>query len=287
MIASLQKKLTAKRNVIISLAILSCLNQTLAFQSIPLNMRLRSFQPEQSNFRRILLQPLRETEDANTMDMEAADIADDEGNGKDELKTVTARFINDNDLVIVTDEDGRVTARPMDDVDNKTSRKATSQSLDSKSETKKVEKIVDAKDKKKPAVKNKKSIKKRVTKFLKEEIPKPVVSGGFNVVLTHCTADFDSLASAIGLAKLWSNDHPAATKESSEFQSSQNLPTFVVLPRGMLKRRFQEINTLTSLAQIYLSALTFKLNRLPSRRTKVSSFTQTSISNPFFAVSAI
>jgi Exopolyphosphatase-related proteins len=76
--------------------------------------------------------------------------------------------------------------------------------------------------------------KKQNTKFLKEEIPKPIVSGGFNVVLTHCTADFDSLASAVGLAKLWSNYHPNANveKESTEFQSSQTLPTFVVLPRG-------------------------------------------------------
>jgi tRNA nucleotidyltransferase (CCA-adding enzyme) len=76
------------------------------------------------------------------------------------------------------------------------------------------------------------SNRKQPAKFLKEEIPKPFITGGFNVVLTHCTADFDSLASAVGLAKLWSNEHPNVEKESTEFQSSQKLPTFVVLPRG-------------------------------------------------------
>lgn len=66
---------------------------------------------------------------------------------------------------------------------------------------------------------------------------------GFNVVLTHCTADFDSLASAVGLAKLWSfdNDKESALSESprkgnneGSFDSSDKnrFPTFVVLPRG-------------------------------------------------------
>lgn len=40
-----------------------------------------------------------------------------------------------------------------------------------------------------------------------------------NVVLTHANADFDSLASAVALAKLWSIQRP-------------ELPTHVVLPRG-------------------------------------------------------
>jgi nanoRNase/pAp phosphatase (c-di-AMP/oligoRNAs hydrolase) len=85
---------------------------------------------------------------------------------------------------------------------------------------------------------------------------------GFNVVLTHCTADFDSLASAVGLAKLWSaqansdpqlqptesatptttsrsdetNDtatnHDSKPKKAFDSMDSQNFPTFVVLPRG-------------------------------------------------------
>jgi len=62
---------------------------------------------------------------------------------------------------------------------------------------------------------------------------------GFNVVLTHCTADFDSLASAVGLAKLWSsqtsigNEDNDGTDDDGDYDSSSNnFPTFVVLPRG-------------------------------------------------------
>jgi nanoRNase/pAp phosphatase (c-di-AMP/oligoRNAs hydrolase) len=71
----------------------------------------------------------------------------------------------------------------------------------------------------------------------------------FNVVLTHCTADFDSLASAVGLAKLWTaSTHPpqdftnnsnigSATTDddptSAVLDAKQaNIPTYVVLPRG-------------------------------------------------------
>jgi len=53
----------------------------------------------------------------------------------------------------------------------------------------------------------------------------------FNVVLTHCNADFDSLASAVGLAKLWSKGE--ATQQNSSFTTVEEiLPTYVVLPRG-------------------------------------------------------
>ena len=57
----------------------------------------------------------------------------------------------------------------------------------------------------------------------------------FNVVLTHCTADFDSLASAVGLAKLWSSPTTSATNTtdmSETSSSSSSIPTYVVLPRG-------------------------------------------------------
>ena len=66
----------------------------------------------------------------------------------------------------------------------------------------------------------------------------------FNVVLTHCTADFDTLASAMGLAKLWSTPHARSDDESSSgsgssssdeketFDNHTTLPTYVVLPRG-------------------------------------------------------
>ncbi|CAN0323113.1 unnamed protein product, partial [Hapterophycus canaliculatus] len=41
----------------------------------------------------------------------------------------------------------------------------------------------------------------------------------YNVVLTHLSADFDSLAAAVGVAKLWNLKDP-------------EVPTYVVLPRG-------------------------------------------------------
>jgi len=76
-----------------------------------------------------------------------------------------------------------------------------------------------------------------------------IPSGGFNVVLTHCTADFDSLASAVGLAKLWSSEgslpiggkaalsddnggDSGEAQEDDAYKSSSTVPTFVVLPRG-------------------------------------------------------
>ena len=61
---------------------------------------------------------------------------------------------------------------------------------------------------------------------------------GFNVVLTHCTADFDSLASAVGLAKLWSFHRPPEDDDEDDEEdddydrSTSGYPTFVVLPRG-------------------------------------------------------
>lgn len=59
---------------------------------------------------------------------------------------------------------------------------------------------------------------------------------GFNVVLTHCTADFDSLASAVGLAKLWSIENVgkdlAGGRVDKAFDSPSHVPTFVILPRG-------------------------------------------------------
>ena len=61
----------------------------------------------------------------------------------------------------------------------------------------------------------------------------------FNVVLTHSMADFDSLASACGLAKLWSTPPPPADPKNTagDVESNKNnkkrfQPTYVVLPRG-------------------------------------------------------
>ncbi|CAM9220846.1 unnamed protein product [Chrysoparadoxa australica] len=47
----------------------------------------------------------------------------------------------------------------------------------------------------------------------------PPAQTSYNVVLTHTTADFDSLASAVGLCKLWQLEDPKT-------------PTYVVLPNG-------------------------------------------------------
>ncbi len=241
--ASSKMRFSVTMKPLIPLLFVSLLSKISAFQSLPFAFRVK-LQPYSKSGKRIT--PLREVEDANLIeDLEIAkDDADGEKESKKDLKTFSARYLSDNDLVIVTDKDGRVTARPASaDVANVTARDgsisiALNETEASSLKIKEVEKNrkSDVKQEKSKGVKaekdKEKSITKRVTKFLKEEVPKPVVSGSFNVVLTHCTADFDSLASAVGLAKLWSNEHPATSKESTEFQSSQNLPTFVVLPRG-------------------------------------------------------
>ncbi|GMH79887.1 hypothetical protein TrST_g10337 [Triparma strigata] len=70
----------------------------------------------------------------------------------------------------------------------------------------------------------------------------------YNVVLTHCTADFDSLASAVGLAKLWSTERKSVpttlvvddvdeenpnTEQPDHYSTPDTFnPTYVVLPRG-------------------------------------------------------
>jgi tRNA nucleotidyltransferase (CCA-adding enzyme) len=71
-----------------------------------------------------------------------------------------------------------------------------------------------------------------------EEQPPPSVNENreapYNVVCTHITADFDTLASAIGLAKLWSlgiyDEDIGEAQEKSVVHGP--LPTYVVLPRG-------------------------------------------------------
>ncbi|CAB9512561.1 phosphoesterase RecJ domain protein [Seminavis robusta] len=76
---------------------------------------------------------------------------------------------------------------------------------------------------------------KRTSKeILKEQPAKVVPKSGFNVVLTHCTADFDSLASAVGLAKLWASSAlpSQVDDQQKDFDSASHVPTFVVLPRG-------------------------------------------------------
>ncbi|CAM9535041.1 unnamed protein product, partial [Laminaria digitata] len=62
----------------------------------------------------------------------------------------------------------------------------------------------------------------------------------YNVVLTHIVADFDSLASAVGIAKLWNLadsshhelDHTDIDDLSEVCIFPSSVPSYVVLPRG-------------------------------------------------------
>jgi nanoRNase/pAp phosphatase (c-di-AMP/oligoRNAs hydrolase) len=133
---------------------------------------------------------------------------DDNNNDNDnddrpsDFGSYSARFLDGNGLTIVTNDEGRVTARPTD---------ATDPPLVSSN---------DAVVKHEPFRANR--------KILMESPAQIVPETGFNVVLTHCTADFDSLASAVGLAKLWSHGKTITGKE----YIGKEVPTFVVLPRG-------------------------------------------------------
>ena len=78
--------------------------------------------------------------------------------------------------------------------------------------------------------KSKSSMPRRI---IKEQPARTFPQTGFNVVLTHATADFDSLASAVGLAKLWSIEGgEEISSENKVFDSPSHVPTFVILPRG-------------------------------------------------------
>ena len=129
--------------------------------------------------------------------------------------TYSARYIESDGLRITMDSDGFSTVTSV--ADDATATEGKQQPEEKKSQ--------------RPAV--------------KEQPAKPVPRTGFNVVLTHCTSDFDSLASAVGLSKLWSSqhhsnhdndkdqgDHEQNRNEIREYDSSSHVPTFVVLPRG-------------------------------------------------------
>ena len=88
--------------------------------------------------------------------------------------------------------------------------------------------IIDDSENKEEKKKKKKKKKKQEEVVVAEELD---LDKAFNVVLTHCTADFDTLASAMGLAKLWSTPHNTSTRTNG-FDNNTPLPTYVVLPRG-------------------------------------------------------
>jgi len=98
---------------------------------------------------------------------------------------------------------------------------------------------IDTSNNKRPREKERVSSVARKRQPVKEQPALIVPASGFNVVLTHVTADFDSLASAVGLAKLWSLNKEEGEGEVEDsgkgrknFDSQSRVPTFVVLPRG-------------------------------------------------------
>ena len=147
---------------------------------------------------------------------------------ENELHTYTGRFLEDNGLTLITDETGRVTAIPSSKY-QKLYNSTTSDTVNDSQSTENLAYNDDNEDTEFGASTN---------AVMEQSAPKIKPGNGFNVVLTHCTADFDSLASAVGLAKLWSSPHSTDSKndqdDESHFDSydTQALPTFVVLPRG-------------------------------------------------------
>mmetsp|Transcript_29212 Transcript_29212/g.43432 ORF Transcript_29212/g.43432 Transcript_29212/m.43432 type:complete len:952 (-) Transcript_29212:155-3010(-) len=172
---------------------------------------------------------------------------------KKPITTYSAKFYEDNDIDLISDVDGKVTAvqkttpqKEQQLPENEMVDTATTVVEEEESTTaytnpqviegdfvgttpspqQKAAEIAAAAAAKKP-------------KIMKEPKPKVVPMSGFNVVLTHCTADFDSLASAVGLAKLWSSSPKGSSggtddddDDGEEKNKQKVIPTFVVLPRG-------------------------------------------------------
>jgi nanoRNase/pAp phosphatase (c-di-AMP/oligoRNAs hydrolase) len=138
------------------------------------------------------------------------------------LRTYSAKFYEDNGLEITTDSEGVATARP----------KASPAETEEKGENGDSAEVVAIADEAAVSSEEAQSQHKKKKPAIQEQPAKIVPTSGFNVVLTHCTADFDSLASAVGLAKLWSCQNDREIVDKAKFDSSSHLPTFVVLPRG-------------------------------------------------------
>lgn len=66
-----------------------------------------------------------EDDNENENDEEENNEEEPENNGKGNMKSVSTRFVNDNDLIIVTDDDGRVTARPSSEINASANVNAT------------------------------------------------------------------------------------------------------------------------------------------------------------------
>jgi len=176
----------------------------------------------------------------------------DKSDGYDnDMKSYSGRFLEDNGLSLIVDDTGRVTAVPVSSLPEKDKINPDGTLVDTTlTTTGGVEEDLPNRISFKEIMKESRNDPDLTTQSKRKKSP----DNGFNVVLTHCTADFDSLASAVGLAKLWSIPHPSIPNKdndndangandtessengsaSSQFDSydTQALPTFVVLPRG-------------------------------------------------------
>jgi nanoRNase/pAp phosphatase (c-di-AMP/oligoRNAs hydrolase) len=147
------------------------------------------------------------------------------------LPTYSAQYLDDdeNEPRIGTDTEGRVPARPNEAEAAQVDMISNENNVDTDIIIQKDHNNDNAELAKLERPNGIKATKPRPS--VKEQRAQVVPISGFNVVLTHCTADFDTLASAVGLAKLWSSQH-AQDKDKADYDSASKLPTFVVLPRG-------------------------------------------------------
>lgn len=191
--------------------------------------------------------------------------------------TYSALFLEDNGLELMKDENGILTARPRRQVhtesggggvdeEHEPNEETAAKTKTDKTESATIADIsVDALNgeeisidrDEEDEIHTKQRRKSHTKRAITDHPAIPVPETGFNVILTHCTADFDSLASAVGLAKLWSLEHdhqhheavppqshtqdgvqpsnqtrPDANSFDNSFDSASHVPTFVVLPRG-------------------------------------------------------
>jgi nanoRNase/pAp phosphatase (c-di-AMP/oligoRNAs hydrolase) len=165
-----------------------------------------------------------------------------------ETGTYSARYLVDNGLEIIEDEQGRVSVRPRTtaavEVEAAAAAAAAAMEVVSADTTIPVARLtvasvpVPVPIPKIPVVATTPpppQQQHRTSKPIIEQSATVVPQTGFNIVLTHATADFDSLASAVGLAKLWSAETDpdvAYSTNDKNFDSASHVPTFVVLPRG-------------------------------------------------------
>ena len=67
---------------------------------------------------------------------------------------------------------------------------------------------------------------------LQDGLEVPAVVSELDVVLTHTMADFDALASAVGLAKIWSAESLGGESKGENASAGWTRDVCVILPRG-------------------------------------------------------